>query len=269
MEMNMFFFNTKTTPKFALSFLVVVLGSCQMIPLKQSETTEPTSKKPVSSQPQVSDKKPIPILISRHRLPEWQKKVQLANQARQQKQWNKATRLYNEALDLINDERATLQAPGVTEIQEIIRLASYSQLLGDTTRKRSLNSCNTLMRTKVRGVEITQHLFPVQFAFNSTKFTPKGKINAEQLARCLKNKGQNLSQITLIGHTDEIGGASYNYTLSQQRAKALKSYLRGKGIVFQVKTEGRGEAEPLNNLPPELTLDEIHQLNRRVEVRTN
>ena len=265
----MFFINTKTTPKLALSFLVVVLASCQTIPPNQSETTEPTSKIPVSFQPPVSDKKPIPISISRNQLPEWQKKMQLANQARQQKQWNKAARLYNEALDLINDERATPQTPEATQIQEIIRLASYSQLLADTTGQKSVGSCNTLMRTKVRGVEITQYLFPVEFAFNSTQFTPKGQINAEQLARCLKNKGQNLSQITLIGHTDEIGDASYNYTLSQQRAKALKSYLRGKGIVFQVKTEGRGEAEPLNNLPPELTLDEIYQLNRRVEVKTN
>jgi OOP family OmpA-OmpF porin len=55
------------------------------------------------------------------------------------------------------------------------------------------------------------------------------------------------SKVELIGHTDATGTRDGNYSLSQARAEAVKSYLMQKGIPgnrFQ-KVDGKGQDEPV------------------------
>lgn len=71
-------------------------------------------------------------------------------------------------------------------------------------------------------------------------------------------------EVQLEGHTDYQGDAKQNMKLSEQRVKAVKSYLVSKGIdKKRVYTKAFGGTMPLSrdNTP------EAHRMNRRVELR--
>lgn len=71
------------------------------------------------------------------------------------------------------------------------------------------------------------------------------------------------STIQVLGHTDNVGDASYNQGLSQRRAEAVADVLLNAGVPFsRIQTIGRGEDQPLaSNLTPEGRAQ-----NRRVEI---
>jgi outer membrane protein OmpA-like peptidoglycan-associated protein len=65
------------------------------------------------------------------------------------------------------------------------------------------------------------------------------------------------------GHTDSVGGLSYNQQLSQQRADSVRDFLLGRGIVSsRLSSSGKGEQQPIAGN------DSVsgRQQNRRVEV---
>ena len=69
-------------------------------------------------------------------------------------------------------------------------------------------------------------------------------------------------QFTIVGHTDNDGDETSNLKLSLQRAEAVKNFLIEKGIsADRLKTEGKGETQPLNRNANELEKAN----NRRVE----
>ncbi|MBW8048762.1 MAG: OmpA family protein [Cytophagales bacterium] len=69
-------------------------------------------------------------------------------------------------------------------------------------------------------------------------------------------------KITIIGHTDNVGPASYNQALSEKRAKSVYDQLIKKGVQSSKLTyKGYGEEKPV--VPNDTK--EKRQLNRRVE----
>lgn len=69
--------------------------------------------------------------------------------------------------------------------------------------------------------------------------------------------------IEIRGYTDNVGNASYNKKLSQQRADAVRIWLVKKGIdALKIKASGYGETNPIanNNTP------EGRNQNRRIEI---
>jgi len=70
-------------------------------------------------------------------------------------------------------------------------------------------------------------------------------------------------KIEIHGHTDSVGSDSYNQTLSEKRANAVKDYLIGKGIdPNKLTVKGMGEKDPIaSNETPEGRAQ-----NRRVEL---
>jgi outer membrane protein OmpA-like peptidoglycan-associated protein len=204
----------------------------------------------------------------------WQEKVTEAKRAEGNKQWGNAARLYNDALDIIDDPIKTPQSPSSAEIQSLYSLASRANMLAKNSVQLTRSvvvpdlvpDCSTRMRTVVRGVEITKHLIAVEFELDKTVFTTKGEGAAYELAHCLKEKP--VSRITLVGHTDETGTEAYNYQLSLDRANALQKYLKQQDIRINIRTEGKGEKEPLPDKPSGLSQEERYQLDRRVEVIT-
>jgi outer membrane protein OmpA-like peptidoglycan-associated protein len=70
--------------------------------------------------------------------------------------------------------------------------------------------------------------------------------------------------IEISGHTDNIGSAAYNKTLSEDRAKAVVNYLTKKGISADRLTyKGYGFDQPV---APNNT-EEGRQQNRRTEFK--
>jgi outer membrane protein OmpA-like peptidoglycan-associated protein len=58
--------------------------------------------------------------------------------------------------------------------------------------------------------------------------------------------GGEITQLKIIGHTDRLGGDTYNLKLSEARANTIRQYLIGKHIAAElIKTEGVGNSQPL------------------------
>jgi OOP family OmpA-OmpF porin len=99
------------------------------------------------------------------------------------------------------------------------------------------------------------------FDFDKAVLKPEGKAKLDDLVS--KVKGINLEVVIAVGHTDSVGGDSYNQKLSVKRSEAVKAYLVSKGIEKnRVYTEGKGEKQPV----ADNKTVEGRAKNRRVEI---
>ncbi|MBF0562865.1 MAG: OmpA family protein [Alphaproteobacteria bacterium] len=102
----------------------------------------------------------------------------------------------------------------------------------------------------------------VNFEYNSAKLTTDALLNLDQLGRALNNPALATSRFQLAGHTDGIGGDTFNQTLSEQRAAAVKDYLITQHAIAAVRLEavGFGKSRLLDAVHPDAAI------NRRVQV---
>lgn len=113
-----------------------------------------------------------------------------------------------------------------------------------------------------KEIRITQQ---IQFEFNKAVIRPgiSYKILDEVVGVLNDNPKIDLE---VQGHTDNVGGDSYNMELSQERADAVRAYLLSRGIQpRRLVAKGYGLRQPLvpNNTA------ENRELNRRVQfIRT-
>ena len=100
----------------------------------------------------------------------------------------------------------------------------------------------------------------VFFAFGSAALLPESIAELEKLKKLLAdNPGL---RIQINGHTDNVGSDEANQVLSQQRAKAVYSYLAEQGIdKTRLRFKGFGETLPVDTNDT----DEGRQNNRRTE----
>lgn len=99
------------------------------------------------------------------------------------------------------------------------------------------------------------------FDFDSTVIKPGFYTTMDKVANVLVRYGK--TQLTIVGHTDNVGTEQYNQTLSERRAKAVNDYLINKGVLIQrLAYVGRGETAPRASNASE----EGRRLNRRVEI---
>lgn len=81
------------------------------------------------------------------------------------------------------------------------------------------------------------------FDFDSDVVKQEAGRNLRTLASSLE-KYPN-SDLLIVGHTDQVGSAAYNQSLSERRAAAAANYLVAQGVArTRVSTRGMGETEP-------------------------
>lgn len=108
------------------------------------------------------------------------------------------------------------------------------------------------------------------FDFDRAVLRPAGMERLDQLAA--QAQSLNLEVILAVGHTDRIGSDTYNQSLSERRAEAVKAYLVSKGIeANRIYTEGKGETQPVtgtqcDGVRGRNALISCLQPDRRVEV---
>ncbi|MEJ6397386.1 OmpA family protein [Yoonia sp. 208BN28-4] len=101
----------------------------------------------------------------------------------------------------------------------------------------------------------------ILFATDSATLTGALQNDLVAVARSLNNNPG--TTVSVIGHTDNVGEAGYNFDLSQRRAQAVTSVLINAGVSpSRLRTVGRGEDQPIAS---NLTADGRQQ-NRRVEI---
>lgn len=102
----------------------------------------------------------------------------------------------------------------------------------------------------------------VFFDFDKYELKPESMSSLKRLVKFLE-ENPNVN-IMISGHTDNVGSAGYNKTLSLQRAKSVQAYLVSHDIhPGRVATEGMGDSQPMvpNDSP------QNQALNRRITIR--
>ncbi|WP_458791685.1 OmpA family protein [Yoonia sp. MH D7] len=101
----------------------------------------------------------------------------------------------------------------------------------------------------------------ILFATNSTTVSGASQSSLATLANSI-NSYPNTT-VNVVGHTDNVGDAAYNFDLSQRRAQAVTSVLMNAGVSPQrIRSIGRGEDAPIATN----ATAQGRQQNRRVDV---
>ena len=101
----------------------------------------------------------------------------------------------------------------------------------------------------------------INFDFDKADIKPESQPIIEQIVKLLKNNPS--LNLTVEGHTDNIGTPSYNKQLSEARAKSVVAALTSQGIETQrLRAAGYGQEKPI----ADNTTDPGRAQNRRVEL---
>lgn len=112
--------------------------------------------------------------------------------------------------------------------------------------------------------KITQIASKIYFETNSAKLKPVSSGQLDALVDILKK--YDAANLTIEGHTDNVGNDDYNMTLSQKRTESVKEYLMSKGILeSRLTAKGYGETKPIGDNKTASGKSK----NRRVELVTS
>ena len=105
----------------------------------------------------------------------------------------------------------------------------------------------------------------INFEFDSTTILPHSYPLLDSVGQMMNLESVGKKQIIIEGHTDSIGDSSYNLSLSQRRAQAIKEYLKKHYAVApeRMVITGKGETELYDSNNPK------NEVNRRVQFRPN
>ena len=103
--------------------------------------------------------------------------------------------------------------------------------------------------------------FIVYFGFNRTNLTDRARATLDEVVQAVQGLGT--TALSIVGHADTVGSASYNQGLSERRARRVANALVQRGIpAGNMTLAGRGE-----NALARATNDNVREpLNRRVEI---
>ena len=117
--------------------------------------------------------------------------------------------------------------------------------------------------TDVNGLKAIKVTFDsgILFDFNKSALKPEAKESLNKFAQEMADMSH--TNITIYGHTDNIGSAAANKKVSDQRANAVAKYLSQKGIAKdRILAEGLSFDFPVGDNATE----EGRAQNRRVEI---
>ena len=102
----------------------------------------------------------------------------------------------------------------------------------------------------------------IRFDYNSADISKSSMPAVQELGKALSNASLKDSTFVVAGHTDAVGGETYNQDLSERRADTIKKYLTEKyGLNgANLVTVGYGKTKPKDANAP------MDPANRRVQV---
>lgn len=121
-------------------------------------------------------------------------------------------------------------------------------------------------RETPRGTTLTVQN-DVLFDFDRAELKPAAAEALDRVVEIIRQRHPRA--VTVVGHTDSVGGEAYNDQLSRRRAEAVQRWMavNGGGDLPPVRVEGHGEREPVApNSIDGRDNPEGRQQNRRVEV---
>ena len=111
---------------------------------------------------------------------------------------------------------------------------------GCATTKPS--SAAKLVQINGDRIELGETLY---FETGKATLDPRSNDLLDAVADLITSK-TSIGRVRIEGHTDNVGDAAANKQLSTERARAVKDYLRGKGIDgARLDAEGFGQEKPV------------------------
>ncbi|ATL46880.1 hypothetical protein COR50_06620 [Chitinophaga caeni] len=158
------------------------------------------------------------------------------------------------------------KAAGNTALGAIIGAAvggTAGVLIGKKMDKQAQEIENEVPNAQVErvgeGINVTFDS-GVLFGFDKSDLSATAKENIDKLSDILSKYPD--TYVRVEGHTDDTGSDSYNYGLSERRAKSVANYLTSHGVASnRVQTYWYGETQP--KYPNDS--DANRAKNRRVE----
>lgn len=204
----------------------------------------------------------------------WATAARVADRLFGQRHFSDATEFYDRAIALAGDPSA-MSDP---QKQDILKKASAAKMLASdddqgrhkaqfaSTTRGADGALGGIYAPSMRGVVPTAVPLPINFIYNSTQFSPVGEKAVAELGDYLRQ--QHVTDVTLIGHTDERGPDDYNVKLSEARVRRVADVLKTQGVAVHVNAIGKGWHDPLDvsRLPYTPDQEEVWALNRRVEL---
>jgi len=166
----------------------------------------------------------------------------------------------------LKEQMESIKTPDEIKEEEELRRRQYEEMIGKEAEKFRRTPDLKLPEPKFgEGFTIgpTTDYVIDDFDIAKSSLKEKQKTTLKELAdRAISNPN---AEIEIVGHTDTTGEASFNQTLSEDRANAVRKYLIDRGVNSgQIKlTIGKGLSEPRVE---EKTKDDRAR-NRRVEIR--
>ena len=137
--------------------------------------------------------------------------------------------------------------------------AAEASRRADTAEAKIAGLEELATRQTDRGIVVT--LDDVLFAFGRADLQPGAQRSLDRVAEFLEAHPERSTSVE--GHTDDVGPDAYNQQLSEERASAVASYLRSRGVdSTRIGIVGFGETRPL--VANESA--SARQQNRRVEI---
>lgn len=125
----------------------------------------------------------------------------------------------------------------------------------DGAKVESVTDANNLQAIKVTFES------GILFAFNKSDLNETSKVSLQKFAASLKETPE--TDITIYGHTDNVGSREVNLKLSKQRAEKVADYLVANGVDrSRMTVEGKAFDEPV----ADNSTAEGRAQNRRVEI---
>jgi outer membrane protein OmpA-like peptidoglycan-associated protein len=126
--------------------------------------------------------------------------------------------------------------------------------------KVMMNIKDVKVQTTEEEIQINMEA-DVLFDFNKSDLKPKALKPLDRVKRILDIYVDE--RILVEGHTDSIGKAAYNQSLSERRAESVKKYLVKQGVdEGRVETKGYGELKPVASNATSIG----RRKNRRVQI---
>jgi len=102
----------------------------------------------------------------------------------------------------------------------------------------------------------------VNFESNSSELTPGSNKELDKAVAAMKKFPE--LRIEIQAHTDSMGEAGYNQSLSERRANSVRDYMTDKGVAAnRMEAKGYGESQPVADNGSKAG----RQTNRRVELK--
>lgn len=202
----------------------------------------------------------------------------LGDLALSQSRFREAASFYEQFLDLLKQERQKGDPLGLAayepeyrrkyeqaQLRWQIHQESMTGIVSQKTLSRGFRGIKSVKKTTSAPPPPQRMALSILFDFDSATLKSQGMSQLLEVSKTLKMPEFASEKFVIEGHSDTIGDADYNLSLSRRRAESVRAYLTSQGIAAdRLSVHANGESRPVVRTGD----SDAQAVNRRVEFVT-